>query len=229
MPVTKRSKESWIAGLMEHRVALGVAATASILMVALLVLQPSIESRSKNQAAHEAPSAASKTTQATPSTPEAHRYAIPEKSVPPQQVKKAVAPPTIKPITPSTPAKQVNMKPPAPKPVVKKPAPGKPVVKAVAKPVSNPKPVSAAPQVTNPGTKTVSKILFVQVGAYRDRRSAQQQASTMLQQGWSSMVTTNAKGLFVVRIGPVSSREAAEKLSQKLLDKAKLKGFIVEG
>jgi len=225
MPVTKRVNESWIAGLMEHRVALGVAATASILMVALLVLQPSIESRSKKQAAHEASPAASKLDKIAPSKSGTPRYAIPEKSVPRQQVKKSVAPPTIKPITPSTPAKQVNIKPPVPNPVVKKPAPSKPVVEGIAKPTIQPGALSAS----TPDTKTKSKILFVQVGAYRDRRSAQQQASTMLQQGWSSSVTTNAKGLFVVRIGPVSSREAAEKLSQKLLDKAKLKGFIVEG
>lgn len=69
----------------------------------------------------------------------------------------------------------------------------------------------------------------MQVGAYRERSSAQQQAAMLLQKGWNSMVSTNARGLYVVRIGPASSRDAAARLRSALLNKAKLKGFIVEG
>ncbi|PJC69549.1 MAG: hypothetical protein CO017_07760 [Zetaproteobacteria bacterium CG_4_8_14_3_um_filter_59_5] len=50
-----------------------------------------------------------------------------------------------------------------------------------------------------------------------------------MQQGWNSSVSSNDKGLYVVRIGPVSTRQAADKLRSQLMDKAKLKGFVVEG
>ncbi len=224
--------DSWIAGLWEHRVALGVAATASVLMVALLVLQPTIESRSKNQGTHESTPVASKPDQVAPSGLGAPRYAIPDKALPGQKAKKAA--PSVKTITPATPTKPVATKPttvkpaaskPVPKPVIKAPAAAKSVVKSIAKPKAQP----AAGHAPKQDVKTDSGIFFVQVGAFRERSSAQQQAATLLQKGWNSMVTVNAAGWYAVRVGPMSSRAAADKLQQQLLDKAKLKGFVVKG
>jgi len=238
MTLKKPMRDSWIAGLWEHRLALGIAATASVLMMALLVLQPTIESRSKNQRAHQSTPVVSKSVQIVPPSSGTPRYTIPDKTLPDQQVKKA-APPAIKTITPDTPTKPVVSKPaaikqavikqttpkPAHKPVVKAPAAAKPVVKPIAKP----KVQTASGQVAKQDAKTEPGIYFVQVGAFRERSSAQQQAATLLQKGWNSMVTINAAGWFAVRVGPISSRNAADKLQQQLLQKAKLKGFIVKG
>ncbi len=223
MPTTQRINESWIAGLREHRVALGVAATTSILLIALLVMQPDNKTGSKVHSVHDTTPAHKQQT-ATPgqknigqSRSGTPRYSIPKNSLPRQQTKKVAAPPAVKAITASTPAKSARMKRPAPEPTVKLPAAAKPQVH------------TAVGQTTKRNMKTTPRIFFVQVGAYRERSSAQQQASTLLQKGWNSTVTTNARGWSVVRIGPISSRSAAEKLRQRLLDKARLKGFIVEG
>jgi len=231
MPTTQRINESWIAGLWEHRVALGVAATASILLIALLVMQPDNKTGSKVQSVHDTTPAHKQQT-ATPrqknigqSRSGTPRYSIPKKSLPRQQTKKVAAPPVVKAITARTPAKPARIKRPAPETAVKIPAAAKPLVLPIAKPQVQ----AAVGQATKQDMKTTPRIFFVQVGAYREHSSAQQQASTLLQKGWNSTVTTNARGWSVVRIGPISSRSAAEKLRQRLLDKARLKGFIVEG
>ncbi|OIO70698.1 MAG: hypothetical protein AUJ58_02205 [Zetaproteobacteria bacterium CG1_02_55_237] len=241
MTVTKPKNESWIAGLWEHRVALGIAASASILMMLILVVQPGNKSASNKQhgtaSGTEKQAAASKAVHVEQTRSGAPRYAIPDKSLSSQAAKEVAAAPVVRVITPSTPTEPAAVKRPAPAPAVKSPA-AKPVVQTIAKhssqndsaaPKAKPVAKPASAQATQQDINAAAQIYFVQVGAFRERNSAQQQASMLLQKGWNSMVTTNAAGWYAVRIGPVSSRGAADKLRQQLLDKAKLKGFVVKG
>lgn len=217
-----QAEGSWIAGLLEHRVALGIAALASVALVVLLVMTPS------KQASKPTVSAPASTTTPAPASTGAPRYAIPDVASKPG----IEAPAPVRTITPATPAEPVRAQAPearpSPPPVAAKPAArpavSAPTVKPVVKSASQP---PAAPATV--GGDASGHIYFVQVGAYREHSGAQQQAATLLQKGWNSVVATSNKGLYVVRIGPVGSREAADKLRSQLLDKAKIKGFIVEG
>ena len=217
MTQTNQAAESWIAGLLEHRVALGIAAGASIALIIMLVMTPSKEPGRTTVSVSGQPATPKAVTSDTP------RYAIPDKQ---QKTDTRIAPAAAKKvITPDTPAQAIRPIQKAPAPVTNRPAvsnkasvASQPVVKAApAKPA-----VASSPNVSG-------HVYFVQVGAYRERNGARQQAATLLQQGWNSSVSSNDKGLYVVRIGPVSTRQAADKLRSQLMDKAKLKGFVVEG
>ncbi len=199
MPETKQQQHSWIAGLKEQRIALAIAAAASLAMIVLLILAPDMAADSKGSA---------KKSQPTANTPV---YAIPERHAaqPPKQHIKTPPPPHKKH------TKDTSKQKTAPKKKV--PHKIKPVSNVAPK--NHPKPIKS----------TQHAVFFVQVAAYREKNSAQQQAASLMQKGWNSMVTRNNKGLYVVRIGPVSDRPAAIVLHRKLIDKAQLKGFIVQG
>jgi len=226
-------KNPWLASLREHRIALGIAVAASILLMALLVMRPGSQSESDNNRARKASPLEGKQ-HAAPATP---KYRVPEK---PRQHSKSrqharrTSRPAIKAITPSTPsapsrqhASRVKIEPPAKKMQTSKAPPRKPANAAAmhAEPTAQQTPGQAA----KGDIKPIAHVFFVQVGAYRERSSAQQQAAMLLQNGWNSMVRKNTNGLYTVRIGPLSSRSAAGKLRKRLIDKKKLKGFIVDG
>lgn len=191
MKDTESTNRSWIAGLMEHRVALGIAILASILLIVFMlrplgdrykkaeknshIVMPATNQPSSGQAGNQPP-----------------QYSIPDKPVSQPML---ASKPTAVPAKPSA----------LPK-----------------KPVST---TSSATQVT----KAAAHGYFVQVGSYRDLANARKQAAQLMRKGWNSSITTNAAGLHTVRIGPVPTHAAAEVLRQKLIDKAKLKGFVVEG
>jgi len=234
MTTSGPTKEPWIAGLLEYRVALAIAATASIALVTMLVITPSGEmpghtSVSASSASKQGMSTQTASTQHSQQA--APRYSIPDTS----NARRDVPPPApaIKAITPDTPSSPPSgsVKQKA-KTSVKAASEAKPVIKQVTKPiakaaVSSPA-ASAQRSISKPAAGTSTHVYFVQVGAYRERSSAQQQAATLMQKGWNSVVSSNTgNGLFVVRIGPASTRGAADKLRDQLLNKAKLKGFVV--
>jgi len=235
MSETVPTHESWIAGLIEHRIALGMAATASILLMVLLVIQPGGESDHPTQGTSKeltVPEKQANTArQASPEQAKssAPRYRIPEKASSPPKPEVIRPARIIRPITPSTPSQPARIRQPSP--AASPPAPAKSAAPAKANPSSRTAGASIAkPATATQGSKaSAAQVFFVQVAAYRDRNSAQQQAAMLMQKGWNSTVTANAKGWYTVRIGPVSSRGAADKLRQQLRNKAKLKGFVVQG
>jgi DedD protein len=205
MKETEAAKRTWIAGLLEHRVALGIALLASILLI-VFMLKPSGNQydRAEKDMHVMVPATDNHTVAATQESSgqpgsETPKYRIPEKPAANQQASTSPAQP---------------------------PVAGKPVAAAASTPAAAPGQPSR--QAAAQHTKAPGQVYFVQVGSYRDLANAQKEASLLLQKGWNSSVAVNAAGLHTVRIGPVSTRDAAEKLRQQLIDKAKLKGFIVE-
>jgi len=206
MPETKKQQHSWVAGLKEQRIALGIAAAASLAMIVLLVLAPNMAADNKDSANKTRPAS---------DTPV---YAIPER----QQVKAAKT---------HKPARSTAHKPTSPPPKThKKPATRQKTISEKVMSHKSKPAISENPKIRSKTAKTAQhSVFFVQVAAYREKNSAQQQAASLMQKGWNSMVTRNNKGLYVVRIGPVSNRPEAIVLHRKLIDKAQLKGFIVQG
>lgn len=216
-----QAAESWIAGLLEHRVALGTAALASTALIVMLVLPASKE------VAKPVPSSPAMHTQTESPSLNPPRYAIPDFTGTHQVPAHAV----VKNIMPDTPAQTIRPQLSAPE-TIEPPATTRPatLIPAAGSATAGPD-VHARPQKPEaavPGN-TPGHVYFVQVGAYRERSGAQQQAAMLLQQGWNSTVAANDHGLYTVRIGPVSSRRAADDLRTQLLNRAKLKGFVVEG
>lgn len=212
MKETAATKRTWIAGIMEHRIALGIAVLVSILLI-VFMLRPS-ENHFKNAErdmhvmAPTTNSPALTTNQGGSEQKDGEnpKYSIPKKPATHPQAPAYTAQSSVatRPLTPAPSAK-----------------PSDESRKAASVVSSN--------QTTAQQTTMPAQIYFVQVGSYRDIANARKQAALLLQKGWNSSIATNAAGLHTVRIGPVSTRTAAEQLRQRLIDKAKLKGFIVEG
>jgi len=197
MNETESTNRSWIAGLMEYRVALGVAVLASVLLI-VFMLSPSGNQADKDRQV-AMPATANHVSSSNQAGAQAPTYSIPEKPA----------------NLPQTSANHARPSPAVPAPATR--------------PVATPgKPVSATNQGSAPHTKAAAHGYFVQIGSYRNLANARKMAARMMQRGWESSITVNTAGLNTVRIGPVSTRSAAEKLRQRLLDKAKLKGFIVK-
>lgn len=129
---------------------------------------------------------------------------------------------------------------PPPVPVAKpEPAPVKPPV-VKEKPASAPKPAPAAskPAVKKPEApkSAVSKGAFgetgfvVQVGSFSQERNAAVLASRLAANGFPAFVERSSsagKWVYRVKVGPRPSRNAADDLRQRLIDKEQLQGIIV--
>lgn len=231
MNATQPQSDRWMAGLRERQVAFSVAAIASLAIVALLVFTPTPSDNSRNGD--------------RPAVEQTPSYPIPPKAnaIPPKKTHKPAAnanankrpvPPAPKKTVRIPPEKNPNPKATTVRKIVKKTA--RKAAGAHAKPAKKTvKPVrTAAKQRTrpaiNPATRATdakTAVFFVQVGAYSRKSSAEKQAAALMQQGWNSVVMQNAKGLHVVRIGPVSSLTNAGDLRRKLAAKAHIKGFVV--
>ncbi|MDQ6988152.1 MAG: SPOR domain-containing protein [Mariprofundaceae bacterium] len=206
MPEIKKQQHSWIAGLKEQRIALGIAVAASLAMLVLLVFAPDTTSDNKDNVKKIGPAS------------NAPVYPIPQR----QQLK---------------PAKSARAAPHKLDTQSQKKHASKQKITPEKHTAHKTKPASSAKPEHNAKNKNRSTpektaqhaVFFVQVGAYREQNSARQQAASLLQKGWNSMVTRNNTGLYVVRIGPVSDRPAAIALHRQLAEKAQLKGFIVQG
>jgi DedD protein len=87
---------------------------------------------------------------------------------------------------------------------------------------SSPKPAaSAAPAAPASGQ------FAIQVGAFKDRASADSLVGRLRSKGYSAYAEGNSGGLFNVRVGSFPAREAAEKVEARLRDQEKFKPFIV--
>ena len=123
-----------------------------------------------------------------------------------------------------TPAPAVTPKPAAATAAPKAtPAPSAKPAPAVAKPTAEPKTAPAGPG-PRPGTFTI------QVGAFRDRNTADSVVARLKQKGYAAFVVPpeGDTGLFNVRVGSFPARADAEHVRTKLKDEGKFDPFIVK-
>jgi cell division septation protein DedD len=117
----------------------------------------------------------------------------------------------------------------APKPGVAPPA-LQPAAAATAAP--KPAPTTPAPK-TAPAPRTVAPTagtFTIQVGAFKDRASADSVVSRLKGKGFAAYVVNPgaAEGLFNVRVGAFAGRADAEHVQGRLRDEEKFKPFIVK-
>ncbi|MCL4818613.1 MAG: SPOR domain-containing protein [Vicinamibacteria bacterium] len=104
---------------------------------------------------------------------------------------------------------------------------------ATPRPTATPKPTATpAPKPTPAPTKAASApaagSFSIQVGAFRDRASADSVATRLKGKGFSAYVVAPAgEGLFNVRVGRYDARPEAERVMARLRDQEKFKPFIV--
>lgn len=133
-----------------------------------------------------------------------------------------LVPANVAPAPPATtpPAPSAARPTPVPRAAAPKPVPS--AEPAAARPV----PAAAAPARApegQPGT------FSIQVGAFKDRGSADQVVSRLKGKGFAAFVVSPATpdGLFNVRVGSFAARVDAEKVQGRLRDQEKFKPFIV--
>ena len=108
--------------------------------------------------------------------------------------------------------------PPVTVAAVPRPTPPKPTPATTVKPVKGPGgPIPAAGNFT------------IQVGAFKDRASADSVVARLKNKGFAAyVVSPEGEGLFNVRVGNFPARPEAERISARLRDEEKFKPFIVK-
>jgi cell division septation protein DedD len=128
---------------------------------------------------------------------------------------RAVTPPVTAAAAPRT---TVPAGPPVTVAAVPRPAPPKPAPAASVKPVKGPGgPIAASGNFT------------IQVGAFKDKASADSVVARLKNKGFAAyVVSPEGEGLFNVRVGNFAARPEAERVSGRLRDEEKFKPFIVK-
>ncbi len=116
-------------------------------------------------------------------------------------------------------------------PATKTPAAPPVTVAAVPRPAL-PKPAAATTvkPVKGPGGPIVASGNFtIQVGAFKDKASADSVVARLKNKGFAAyVVAPEGEGLFNVRVGNFAARPEAERISVRLRDEEKFKPFIVK-
>lgn len=128
---------------------------------------------------------------------------------------RAVTPPVT---TAAAPATTAPAAPPVTVAAVPRPAPPKPGPAATVKPVKGPG-----------GPIVASGNFTIQVGAFKDKASADSIVARLKNKGFAAyVVSPEGEGLFNVRVGNFAARADAERVQGKLRDEEKYKPFIVK-
>ena len=128
---------------------------------------------------------------------------------------RAVTPPVT---TAAAPATTTPAAPPVTVAAVPRPAPPKPAAAAAARPVKGPG-----------GPIVASGNFTIQVGAFKDKASADSVVARLKNKGFAAyVVAPEGEGLFNVRVGNFAARPEAEHISARLRDEEKFKPFIVK-
>jgi cell division septation protein DedD len=108
-------------------------------------------------------------------------------------------------------------------------------VAAVPRPAANPPaprpaPTPAAKPIKGPGGLVPGSGNFtIQVGAFKDKASADSVVARLKTKGFAAyVVAPEGEGLFNVRVGNFAARPEAERISTRLRDEEKFKPFIVK-
>jgi len=129
----------------------------------------------------------------------------------------------------TTPAKAAAPPPTAASRPVPRPTPA-PATTLAAKPKPSPPPTTAA-RPAAPATKAAAGSFTIQVGAFKDRATADSVATRLKGKGYEAYVVAPdgpEGGLFNVRVGSYPARADAERTQAKLRDEEKYKPFIVK-
>lgn len=109
-----------------------------------------------------------------------------------------------------------------------KPKPAKPKVEAES-PEPKPKPI-ASPRVAEASPAPVSGVFSIQVGAFKDKASAESIVTHLKSKGFAAFVvsTEGTDGdFYIVRVGSYTAKTDAERIERRLRDEEKYKPFIV--
>ncbi len=139
---------------------------------------------------------------------------------PPVRTAQAAPPPVV----PKT-AAPVVPKTTAPAPATQTPAPKTTETKAAAKPPA------ASPVSSAADTSSTVKGFTVQVGAFKDKATADSVVTRLKGKGFAAYVMSPGAtegGLFVVRVGSYPQRTDAERVETKLRDQEKFRPYIVK-
>jgi cell division septation protein DedD len=154
-------------------------------------------------------------------------------SGPPRPSASPTALPTPRPAATATPA----LTPPTPRPTpIPRPSPA---TVASTRPPATPQPTpEAGPATARDGkagaarsakaTKPVPGTFATQVGAFKDRATADQIVGRLRGRGYEAFVVVDKSGLFNVRVGNFVARTDAERVQDRLRDEEKFKPFIVK-
>jgi cell division protein FtsN len=128
---------------------------------------------------------------------------------------RAVTPPVT---TAAAPATTTPAAPPVTVAAVPRPATPKPAAATAVKPVKGPG-----------GPIVASGNFTIQVGAFKDKASADSVVARLKNKGFAAyVVSPEGEGLFNVRVGNFAARPEAERVSTRLRDEEKFKPFIVK-
>jgi cell division septation protein DedD len=150
--------------------------------------------------------------------------AAPTKAPAPPAGAEARTPPT--PATPEPTAKPTPSATPRPAPTPSPKAAG-PAPKATA---PSPAPTPRATPKAGGAPKPAAGAFTIQVGAFKDKKSADSIVSQLKAKGFDAFVVVpdGADGLYNVRVGRFAARADAERVQAKLRDQEKFKPFIVK-
>jgi len=134
-----------------------------------------------------------------------------------------------------------TLAPPTPRPTPTlrpSPAASAPTTVAPTRPAATPAPPaagSASARDAKTGatraakaTKPVPGTFASQVGAFKDRATADQMVNRLRSKGYEAFVVAEKGGLFNVRVGNFAARADAERVQDRLRDEEKFKPFIVK-
>ena len=102
------------------------------------------------------------------------------------------------------------------------------VARKPATKVEKPKPVEVAPKPSDPATGGAGFV--VQVGSFSQKGNADKLTRKLQAKGFPAFVEgtkAGGKSIYRVKVGPRPTREAADDLRQRLIDKQRLEGIIV--
>jgi cell division septation protein DedD len=110
-------------------------------------------------------------------------------------------------------------------PPASKPAPAR----TVQPRAGTPKPGAASKAVAKVSAPSAGSF-SIQVGAFKDRASADSMVSRLKEKGYAAFAVSpaGADGLFNVRVGTFEARADAERIQRRLTDEEKFKPFIVK-
>jgi DedD protein len=112
-------------------------------------------------------------------------------------------------------------------PASQKAASPRPAPSAKPSPKTTPAPKASAKA---PSAKPEPGSLTIQVGAFKDKDTAESVVARLKKKGYAAFVVapSGADGLFNVRVGSYAARADAERVETKLRDEEKFKPFIVK-
>lgn len=194
--------QGWIAKAGEYKMAIGIAAACTVIVLVSLVWPK------------PKPAPTISGINATP--PASHPFSSPAP---------APAAPEPKPAAPA-PAPATA----APSPMQQELA-AKPLFPPASKPEPEPKPAAPAPAPTTPApaiTQSLPAGYYVQVGSFQDKQHAIALAAKVEDKHWQSRIAARPGGLHAVWVGPYPTRDAVDKAKQALKKDTGLSGFVVK-